>query len=339
KPAKTDDEQLMLWVENPADETGEEPELLLAPIKSAATKEDAIYKYVQSRENEKERHERQRLLYVAATRARNELHWLGAVKLDKNGAAGEPGKGSMLHLLWPQVREKFERPFEANEAPASDARQQQPLRRLASDWEAPRLETPPAEEERKAVGRYRWEGEKARLAGTVVHDLLQEIGREGAQAWSAERVRSVRPRFAQALRAAGVRERDLEEAADMVERAARLAIEDERGRWILDSNHEEAWSEVSLAGMDNGKVIERRIDRTFIDKDGVRWIIDFKTSDYTREDVEAFLRKRMDVYREQMEQYRSLYRRLDARPVRIGLYFPLLGAWREYGAQAGAARV
>ncbi|MEZ5393006.1 MAG: UvrD-helicase domain-containing protein [Bryobacterales bacterium] len=337
--AKGDDEQLLLWLESPADERGGEPELLLAPIKSAATKENPIYNFVQSREGEKERHERQRLLYVAATRAKSELHWLGAVKIDKNGAAGEPGKGSMLHLLWPRVKETFQSPFETDEALVDETRKPQPLRRLASDWEAPQLETPASEDERKPVDRYRWEGERARLAGTVVHDLLQEIGREGAQAWSAERVRSVRPRFERALRSAGVRKHDLEETVDMVERAATRALEDERGRWILDGNHEEAWSEVSLAGMDGGKVIERRIDRTFIDKDGVRWIIDFKTSDYTREDVEAFLRTRMEAYREQMEQYRSLYRRLESRPVRIGLYFPLLGAWREYDAQADAAKV
>jgi len=36
-------------------------------------------------------------------------------------------------------------------------------------------------------------------------------------------------------------------------------------------------------------VISIKIDRTFVDQDGTRWIIDYKTSRHEEEDVDAFL--------------------------------------------------
>jgi ATP-dependent exoDNAse (exonuclease V) beta subunit len=338
RTAKTDDEKLMLWLENPLADG--KSELLLAPMRSAAMKENAIYKYVQKLESQKEKHERERLLYVAATRARSELHLLGAVRV-KDGVPQEPAKNTLLRLLWPAVQEDFAHPeMAAEERLPADAAPN--LRRLSADWVSPPVpQVAAAQEAPQRLRPFRWEGQRVRLIGTVVHDLLQEIGREGAQAWTPERIHAARPRYEAALRGVGVLDQELADAADTVERAAVGAIEDERGRWILDGAHEEAWSEVSLAGVDDGRPVERRIDRTFIDRDGVRWVIDFKTSDYARDDVDVYLRQKMEEYRAQMEGYRALYRRLERRRVRIGLYFPLLGAWREYReyeeSAAGAA--
>ena len=342
--AKSDEDKLMLWLEQPAEVGGGEGDLLLAPMKSAAVKSEAVYKYVQRLERQKHKHELARLLYVAATRAKHELHLLGAVKI-KNGDVSPPASDTLLELLWPTVGATFAAPTTEVSPIAMEARPVTNLRRLSADWAPPSLRPPavfPARVDLPSATvaeslRYRWAGQKLRLAGTVVHDMLQEIGREGAQAWSPERVRAARPRFAGALRAAGVGAEDLDATADKVEQAILGALADERGRWALDGTHHEARSEVALAGVVDGRVIERRVDRTFIDANGVRWVIDFKTSAYERDDVEAFLKVQMDAYRQQMEDYRAFYRQLEKRPVRIGLYFPLLGIWREYEETVGAA--
>jgi ATP-dependent helicase/nuclease subunit A len=48
--------------------------------------------------------------------------------------------------------------------------------------------------------------------------------------------------------------------------------------------------------------------------------------------VEAFLDSERERYRAQLDRYARLLARIDARPVRLGLYFPLLSGWREWEA-------
>ena len=81
-------------------------------------------------------------------------------------------------------------------------------------------------------------------------------------------------------------------------------------------------------------VVERKVrrfvlDRTFLD-DGVRWIIDYKTSTHEGGGRDAFLDNEQTRYREQMEGYARAMRSLDPRPIRLGLYFPLIQGWREW---------
>ena len=77
-------------------------------------------------------------------------------------------------------------------------------------------------------------------------------------------------------------------------------------------------------------VISNKIDRTFVDQDGTRWIIDYKTSRHEEEDVDAFLDHQQERYREQLEKYGALMELQDDKPVKLGLYFPLLQGWREW---------
>jgi ATP-dependent exoDNAse (exonuclease V) beta subunit len=106
-------------------------------------------------------------------------------------------------------------------------------------------------------------------------------------------------------------------------------LDDARGRWLLDPKHAEAKSEWALGGVDRNVVVHIAIDRTFV-ADGVRWIVDFKTGSHEGADREAFLDREMNRYRAQLDQYAAFVRQLDARPIRLGLYHPLLRGWREW---------
>ena len=66
----------------------------------------------------------------------------------------------------------------------------------------------------------------------------------------------------------------------------------------------------------------------------MRWIVDFKTGSHEGADRDAFLDREQDRYREQLERYAAFVRALDARPIRLGLYYPLLGGWREWPYEA-----
>jgi len=79
-----------------------------------------------------------------------------------------------------------------------------------------------------------------------------------------------------------------------------------------------------------GEVVRAVFDRCFIDETGVRWVIDYKSSQHGGGAREDFLDREVERYRPQLERYALLAQRLGPEPVRVGLYFPLMRAWREW---------
>jgi hypothetical protein len=137
-----------------------------------------------------------------------------------------------------------------------------------------------------------------------------------------------------ALRAQGVPASEIELAAVRVQRALEGVLADTRGRWILQRGHAEAATELRLTARLDGESINVALDRTFVDAQGTRWIVDYKTGTHEGGELESFLDREQERYREQLERYAKVMTGLDARPVRLALYFPLLRAWREWEAPA-----
>jgi hypothetical protein len=76
-------------------------------------------------------------------------------------------------------------------------------------------------------------------------------------------------------------------------------------------------------------LVNGRLDRTFVDRRGTRWIVDYKTSAHEGAGLEGFLDNECERYRPQLERYRQLFAGLEDRPIQAGLYFPLLQRWCE----------
>ncbi len=112
-------------------------------------------------------------------------------------------------------------------------------------------------------------------------------------------------------------------------RALRNALGGERGRWVLETRPV-AGCEVELSGCLAGRVVHAIIDRTFVEG-GIRWIVDYKTSEpRAGDDLADFLAAESERYRPQLETYAELCRRLEpGREVRSALYFPLCDGWVE----------
>ncbi|MDQ2994007.1 MAG: PD-(D/E)XK nuclease family protein, partial [Pseudomonadota bacterium] len=85
--------------------------------------------------------------------------------------------------------------------------------------------------------------------------------------------------------------------------------------------------------VENGTIIHGVIDRTFIDTEGQRWIIDYKTSQPAEGTAHIdFIESAQQHYREQLELYAAAMSHLEQRPIQLALYFPrcqLFHAW-EY---------
>src|SRR5690606_519833 len=81
-------------------------ELLLGPIKQKVSEDhDPVSAYLASRDKKRAAYEADRLLYVALTRAREQLHLIGLVELDEGGAIKKPASASLLGRLWDYMPE------------------------------------------------------------------------------------------------------------------------------------------------------------------------------------------------------------------------------------------
>ncbi|MEA3151579.1 MAG: ATP-dependent helicase/nuclease subunit, partial [Gammaproteobacteria bacterium] len=128
----------------------------------------------------------------------------------------------------------------------------------------------------------------------------------------------------------GVPAERLQEASGRVMAALIAVYGDERGRWILRKRARDDVREHALSGYVRGEVVRAVFDRSFVDEGGVRWVIDYKTSHHAGGSLEPFLDEEVIRYTPQLHRYAQLARRLGPERVRVGLYFPLLGAWREW---------
>ncbi|MDQ3730397.1 MAG: UvrD-helicase domain-containing protein, partial [Pseudomonadota bacterium] len=101
---RTEARQLLTWLER-VNQDGE-TDLLIAPIAASADDEpDPTYAAVRGMIATRKRFEDARLLYVAATRARRQLHLLGHAGL-KDGTC-KVAACSLLERLWPAVKAQF----------------------------------------------------------------------------------------------------------------------------------------------------------------------------------------------------------------------------------------
>jgi ATP-dependent exoDNAse (exonuclease V) beta subunit len=309
---------------------------------------DAVFDYLAHLARVEEDHELGRLLYVGATRAKTRLHLVASAKTKADPETHNvrwvpPVKGSALAKLWPPLGDSLAPP-EAADSSAAHATFATPplLERFAPGFELPPLPVslPSPRALRTADDATRpafdWAHATAAAIGTVTHRWLAQIAHDGLAQWDVDRVAAVAAKIAAELAAAGVEDKILDSAADDVAQALRRVLGDERGRWLFAESHEDARSEWALAGLDAGGVAHVTLDRTFV-ADGERWIVDFKTGRHEGGDVGAFLAREVLRYRPQLERYARIVRALDARPIRVALYFPLVeGGWRAWDPEAPA---
>jgi ATP-dependent exoDNAse (exonuclease V) beta subunit len=297
--------KMLSWLERglaEPDDSGEITEFLIAPLQRKRADRGRAKEWVDRVYRERESQETRRLLYVAATRAREELHLFArpACK-EKDGELTlvEPAN-SLLATAWPALEEEVRAHFEAwkTARAALEIRESQEIESLAASGESnlavmpsptrptllrrlpPDYRLAPAEASSQAAGEPsvlgmgtgpvqlypRHEGGLlSRALGTAVHTLLEELARLRARLdWEAARsaLAGFEPRIAAQVRAVGV---DQPQAARIAAEALQMALRashDPIGSWIL-SPHTAAASEAGWAGVVAGDLRSVRVDRVF----------------------------------------------------------------------------
>jgi hypothetical protein len=165
-----------------------------------------------------------------------------------------------------------------------------------------------------------------RHVGTLVHRELWRISTQGISSWNDEIILIIKKRWFIALNKLGVASNHLLDAVNLVALAISNTLSCPNGCWILDHHHMDAKSEWPLSTYINEQITNVVIDRSFVDKNGIRWIIDYKTcyAENTKLELEA--------YTSQLLKYFGIVRKFCNEPkIQMGLYFPLQQHWEVIG--------
>lgn len=333
-----DSKKLLNWVELAGE--GEQTDLLLAPIDTADEKEP-ILNLVMKTEQAKAQNELLRLLYVACTRAKSRLHLTALIGFKTDGSLKHSGD-SLLKALAPSIQSWISVQSMATDADNAveqiTPERQNRFYRLPAGWSQKlppddTLITSDTESQlppQSTSLEFLWAGENARRIGIVVHNQLQRLSRDDLGEWNSDRIENLRDFYIGLLHKEGVPDQDMLESCDKVIAAMKSVLDDSRGRWILDNKHHQARSEYALSGIVDGELTNIVIDRTFVDENDVRWIIDYKTGIHEGGNKNTFFNNELERYKPQLERYAVMMKGIDQREIRLGLYYPLMKYWIEW---------
>jgi ATP-dependent helicase/nuclease subunit A len=309
KPPRADSKKLLMWLERPRLQGGSD--LLLAPITPHGADDDSsIYQYLQVVANEKNQNEIARLLYVAITRAKKTVHLFGKLAMENPGVDFRDRLSSKSFAdLLKSCMDNTWLNLVTPELTAIAVSKHLPLRRFTSS----QFVSLDNSEQTPSGIDFSFDYDlldknEQQLIGTAIHRVLETIATQGLKKWTVDFAHSQAAYYRRILLELGAV--NLEHDLAIISAAIANTLNDKQGRWILD-DHEDAHSELALSGMINNKVENCIIDRTFVEN-GVRWIIDFKTSKYE-----------LEVQQLQLQKYAQLMHHFDPHhPIKTTLYFP-----------------
>ena len=295
-----------------------------------------LYNYLNWLQKQKDHEELKRLLYVGVTRAKVAAFLTASIESIDEEDTADGVSGSLWRLLLTSKTANSQimrLPPESQACPSAHGSHEVAgqLRRYRLSLAAQNL---PAIDDALiasiddvrtpiALGAgNRWE----RIIGVVTHRVLELTA-------SDELPESVRDPRVQTwidhnLSQYALTPKLLERAKARVSQLIELTLACETGRWILAARVD-AKTELAISRVEAGEVKNYVIDRTFLDdREGVRWVIDYKTSEPRDGESSAdFTARESEIYRDQLKKYAELLSGLhwerDA-PIKTALYFPAI---------------
>ena len=352
---RSDDKSLLMWREYIS--ANHRSGMVISPLDAIGNDEDAIYRHLRFEKSEMDRLENTRLLYVAATRAISKLHVLVTSEIDKKTEEPKkPSNNSLIASAWPVLSESVTwsgrdyigvgtAEIEQIDLNFDDSKRESALTRLRAGWKEPTWSFPNPLEPFYLPSDYDFADNTIELdpdmlsscVGTVVHWIFEILIEKGIRFWT-EFDDNARRKWLESLLHHHSLPKDLWSlAVERIESALNNVISDSKGMWILSGAHDQSQSEFSMLVSNDNQTKQRIIDRCFVDEDGVRWIIDYKTSTpQANETKEQFIKREIEQYSYQLLDYKLQLAQLhgissdENQPIiKTALYFTHYPHWQE----------
>jgi len=272
--------------------------LLLAPIKSSLeTNEGQTYAYLKFIEAQQNKFETMRLLYVAMTRAKRQLHLLGHVNQNYQAA-----KKSLLALLMPFYQNKFEKMSEV-QAQTETPNQAFFLKRLKQ------VVTPVIKEQ--VLGEtLEYQQNFERLFKSLLGTLIHQYYEQGLFNPSRNNIKA-------RLLEIGTAPNEVDHWQTFVMDLLNNTKIDPQFEWLFKDRPSTL---VEAEFVVDGRIIA--IDRLFIEENFL-WIIDFKTtSPLDNESLDQFIHRQQFQHAKQLLFYQEALSNIYNNEIKCALYCP-----------------
>jgi len=328
--ARAEQKDLLIWHEH-VNSVGNS-QLLLATRGATGANEDGVYGLLRYEQSKRRQFETTRLMYIAITRARESV-----LMLATGEAASKtfPAPNSLLATIWDHVVENQYTPVETITIISSDPtrpgavadEKTNRIRRFASPPElsvieksfitgisAESLENNSSPIESLSTNSVeRWQS----ITGTLIHETLQNYSSIGPTLLAKPAIENIKLYWHRVLRNL-VDADQLEEIINFITNSVANTVGHPELSWIFDSAARESESELGIAARATAGAQNYRIDRTLLDKDGIRWIIDYKTaSKPDHQTLDQFLTAQSIQHRSQLQRYRRLFNTMELQQTQI----------------------
>jgi ATP-dependent exoDNAse (exonuclease V) beta subunit len=158
--------------------------------------------------------------------------------------------------------------------------------------------------------------------GTLVHRYLEFIATDGMDAWPETRIEKAKPRMIAWFTLHRHSLKQANELAEVVIQHLKTTLQSDDGRWLL-THREIAGAEVALTQHNDEVSLTHIIDRTFVEE-GVRWIIDYKTTEIDSKNVPNGGQETIEGFKQQLERYEALFNATENQ-IKLGIYYTSAG--------------
>lgn len=349
------DNELLQWQDRIRD-NGEQ-EILLAPIQAIdENASDELFDYLKDQKKRRRKLEDARLLYVACTRAKRQLHLLGGLKPSKKDPStfDAPAASSFFARLAPHIEQHFSvSPLLITAVPIPENVTEttgKPAKRLPAHWQPADLgnwtrlpHLLPSlhyNEEDQQLDLLRQDA-SARHVGTLVHALICDLHQSDFAVWQNKLEQDKSTLLAiwsVYLAELGLGPAQSEAGARKTWHLLASCFSAEPFRWLFSPEHKLRLSEYPI-GVRSGQGSQHLVvDLLLVDNNSTLWIIDYKTSEPRPEQkLEDFIAEEKAQYADKMALYKKAIgntnvikeRAGEIREIKVALYFPLAGKLAE----------
>jgi len=334
---KIEERELLLWHERL--NHARVPKLFLAALAGTGESSDTLYELLRHEKLAKSKFENTRLMYIGVTRAIKSAHLSAVLKRGKEESTN-PDPRSLLSTIWSAILQNkcvefvnmdginTENILESkgtSQLKTATLLKRIPVSLLPQSSWFEVTEKPDDNHQHHPEPSF---NEDPRLdlmldtqIGNLIHQALQ-ASLTNKNLLSDHSINLQRQRWQQHLLRYGFGLDKTHYAVTFIEDSLRKTLSNQEFLWIFDHSQEKSVAEYELQSKNSDAVQNHIIDRSFLDFEDIRWVIDYKSAKKPDSILEEeFIAGQLNLYRPQLKRYHELFKDEKNKGIKTALLF------------------